>query len=66
MKKIFVLAGAALVILIGACERGSHSNGTRPTPAERSVVVYSSADKEFAELVFSAYEKSSGVKVLPV
>lgn len=32
----------------------------------RSVVVYSSADKEFAELVFRAYEEKTGVRVLPV
>jgi len=28
-------------------------------------VVYSSADKEFAELIFRAYEQKTGVKVLP-
>jgi iron(III) transport system substrate-binding protein len=34
--------------------------------AGRSVVVYSSADKEFAELIFRAYEQKTGVKVLPL
>ena len=34
--------------------------------AGRSVVVYSSADKEFAELIFRAYEAKTGVKVLPL
>jgi iron(III) transport system substrate-binding protein len=31
-----------------------------------SVVVYCSADKEFAEPIFRAYEKKTGVKVLPL
>ena len=33
---------------------------------DRAVVVYSSADKEFAELIFRAYEQKTGVKVLPL
>jgi ABC-type Fe3+ transport system substrate-binding protein len=53
-----------LLTLGAACSRDSHPGP--PTPAERSVVVYSSADKEFAELIFSAYQVKSGVKVLPV
>jgi iron(III) transport system substrate-binding protein len=52
----------ATFAVIAGCSR-EHS----PTPdAARTVVVYSSADKEFAELVFAAYEKKTGVHVLPV
>lgn len=36
------------------------------SPKPRAVVVYSSADKEFAELIFRAYEEKTGVRVLPV
>lgn len=60
------LASAALLVAASACGRNSTPRGTTSTPAERSIVVYSSADKEFAELVFSAYEKRSGAKVLAV
>ena len=38
----------------------------RQQEAAPSVVVYSSADKEFAELIFRAYEQKTGVKVLPL
>ena len=38
----------------------------RQNEATSSVVVYSSADKEFAELIFRAYEQKTGVKVLPL
>ena len=33
---------------------------------QQGVVVYCSADKEFAELVFRAYEAKTGVKILPL
>src|SRR4051812_23144752 len=53
MKRLLVVA--FLVLVGGSC--------TRP---QQSVVVYCSADKEFAELVFRAYEVKTGVKVLPL
>jgi len=42
-----------LLSLAGCRERAA------PAGTERSVVVYSSADKEFAELVFKAYEQKT-------
>ena len=51
---LFLLAGTA-------CPGGDDSR--RPA-SPRTVVVYSSADKEFAEPVFREYERRTGVKVL--
>jgi iron(III) transport system substrate-binding protein len=62
-------AAVTAFLLIGlGCGRRSGTEGAAPgrSAGERSVVVYSSADKEFAELIFKAYETKSGVKVLPV
>ncbi len=53
-----VSAGLALTVACGP----SSSDGQ----GGRTVVVYSSADKEFAEIIFKAYETRSGVRVLPV
>ncbi len=49
-----------VLAVFGSCSR------ERPVPGARNVVVYSSADKEFAELVFQAYEKKTGLRVLAV
>jgi iron(III) transport system substrate-binding protein len=48
-----------------SCGRG---NGLSSPAADTTstVVVYCSADKEFAELIFRAYEAKTGVKVLPL
>lgn len=54
MKRAVVLA-AIVVLAAMSCTR-----------AKDSVVVYCSADKEFAELIFTAYERKTGVKVLPL
>jgi iron(III) transport system substrate-binding protein len=56
-----LLAGSAC----GQVEAPAPSGSTAPA-GERTVVVYSSADKEFAELIFKAYEQKTGVKVLPL
>ena len=53
----------AIVTGCGSSQPQSTSNGQA---GDRSVVVYSSADKEFADLVFRAYEQKTGVKVLPL
>src|SRR6266545_3021719 len=53
MKRLLVVA---VLGLVGA-------SCTRP---QQGVVVYCSADKEFAELVFHAYEAKTGIKVLPL
>jgi len=60
-----VVATFAWILLpLGACRERASSSGQGGD--EQSVVVYSSADKEFAELVFKAYEQKTGVKVLPL
>src|SRR5713101_8263366 len=58
----------AIIIVAGvSCGRrdadSASSSGGEVTP---SVVVYCSADKEFAELIFHAYEAKTGVKILPL
>jgi iron(III) transport system substrate-binding protein len=58
----FLLALALVV----ACGPGRESTSLRTESGEQSVVVYCSADKEFAELIFRAYEAKTGVKVLPL
>jgi len=60
-------AGLVTLLVLGGCGRDPVPEAA-PTggPAARSVVVYSSADKEFAELIFRAYEQKTGVKVLPL
>jgi iron(III) transport system substrate-binding protein len=50
-------------IAAGAIALAALSCSGRP---QESVVVYCSADKEFAELIFKAYESRTGVKVLPL
>src|SRR5512138_1256348 len=57
MKTCWVVA---LALVAAACGKPA------PTNATDSVVVYCSADKEFAELIFKAYEAKTGVKVLPL
>src|SRR5947209_1236126 len=70
-KNVMRLRSATLVLLllaaVAACRKPGDvgAQGT-PRPGSQEVVVYSSADKEFSELIFKAYEAKSGVKVLPV
>lgn len=63
----FTLALVALAAA-GSCGRSGPSaeNGSSSQGGPREVVVYSSTDKEFSELVFDAYRKKTGVRVLPV
>ena len=49
-----------------SCGRGTGPVSSLSTDTIASVVVYCSADKEFAELIFRAYEAKTGVKVLPL
>jgi len=51
---------------VAGCRGGPSRESAAHPASDRTVVVYSSADKEFAELVFKAYEERSGVKVLPL
>ena len=59
---------AAVLIAMAACGSREGDAGRRGESAARpaSVVVYCSADKEFAEPIFHAYEARTGVKVLPL
>jgi iron(III) transport system substrate-binding protein len=59
-------AGLLIPLALGACRQREAPGGASPGAASRSVVVYSSTDKEFAELIFHAYEQKTGAKVLPL
>jgi iron(III) transport system substrate-binding protein len=66
MKRAIVVLGLCILVIAAGCRNGP-SPGTSGGPSGvRTVVVYSSADKEFAELIFRAYEQKTGVKVLPL
>jgi len=54
-----------LVAIVSCGQRGGEAPQS-DSPVDSSVVVYCSADKEFAELIFRAYETKTGVKVLPL
>lgn len=60
MTKTSLTLGILAMVVAGACRRDESAG--RPS----EVVVYSSTDKEFSELVFDAYRKKTGVRVLPV
>jgi iron(III) transport system substrate-binding protein len=63
------VAASSIAILLGAVSCGrddSASPSSGSGAASATVVVYCSADKEFAEPIFRAYEARSGVKVLPL
>ena len=64
MRRTNIICGAALLVAAVACREKPASNVAGGGSSGRSVVVYSSADKEFAELIFHAYEQKTGVKVL--
>jgi iron(III) transport system substrate-binding protein len=65
MKRAIVCVGLCSMLIAGGCRGGSPATSGAPA-TDRSVVVYSSADKEFAELIFRAYEQKTGVRVLPL
>src|SRR5215470_6057069 len=56
----------SLGTLVAGCSKTESPSDSATVSGGRSVVVYSSADKEFAELIFRAYEQKTGVKVLPL
>jgi iron(III) transport system substrate-binding protein len=60
-----VLTVCVVSLFAGACGRRD-ANAPTSNTAGRDLVVYCSADKEFAELVFKAYEAETGAKVLPL
>ena len=55
---------AATVTTLG-CGRSTGDTSSSDGVAQNAVI-YCSADKEFAELIFKAYEAKTGVKVLPL
>lgn len=65
MKRAVVWVGLCAAVIAAGCRSESPATSAEPATA-RSVVVYSSADKEFAELIFRAYEDKTDVKVLPL
>ncbi len=65
IRELIAFAFCAVAIVSG-CSRTESPSDAATASGDRSVVVYSSADKEFAELIFRAYEQKSGVKVLPL
>src|SRR5215470_4513586 len=65
VRKLVAFAFCVEAIVAG-CSRTESPSDSATASGDRTVVVYSSADKEFAELIFRAYEQKSGVKVLPL
>jgi iron(III) transport system substrate-binding protein len=57
MRTLWVVA---ITLAATACGKPASTN------AADSVIVYCSADKEFAELIFNAYQMRTGVKVRPL
>ena len=66
MKRAVAACASCIVLLATGCQNTQSPNTSGGPAGSRSVVVYSSADKEFAELIFRAYERKTGVKVLPL
>jgi iron(III) transport system substrate-binding protein len=66
MKRAVAACASCIVLLATGCQNTQSPNTSGGQAGSRAVVVYSSADKEFAELVFRAYEQKTGVKVLPL
>ena len=66
IKLALVSAGLLCLVMTGGCQSSPPPATSAEPTANRTVVVYSSADKEFAELIFRAYERKTGVKVLPL
>jgi iron(III) transport system substrate-binding protein len=66
MKRAVVVLGSFIVLMATGCQKSEPPNKSGGPSGNREVVVYSSADKEFAELIFRAYEQKTGVTVLPL
>jgi iron(III) transport system substrate-binding protein len=66
MKRAIVVFSSVIGLIATGCQQSQPANGSEGRTGNRTVVVYSSADKEFAELIFRAYEQKTGVKVLPL
>ena len=66
MKRAVIIFGSVIVVMVAGCQKRQPPSRADGQTGDRAVVVYSSADKEFAELIFRAYELKTGVKVLPL
>jgi hypothetical protein len=66
MKRAIVVCGSCIVLMATGCWKSQSPSTSGGQAGDHTVVVYSSADKEFAELIFRAYEQKTGVKVLPL
>jgi iron(III) transport system substrate-binding protein len=66
MRTALTLLGIIIVAGVSCTRREGDSPSAHRGEATPSVVVYCSADKEFAELIFHAYEAKTGAKILPL
>ena len=66
MTRAVVVFGSFITVMAAGCQKSQPPSTSGGDAGDRAVVVYSSADKEFAELIFRAYEQKTGVKVLPL
>jgi hypothetical protein len=57
MKRAIVVFGSFIVVMAAGCQKRQSPSASRGQAGDREVVVYSSADKEFAELNFRADER---------
>jgi iron(III) transport system substrate-binding protein len=65
-RRTILSLGLSGLVMAAGCQNSQPPIASGGQAGDRTVVVYSSADKEFAELIFRAYEQKSGVKVLPL
>jgi iron(III) transport system substrate-binding protein len=66
MKLPIIVVGLVVFLAAAGCQKSPSPSASGEQAGNRTVTVYSSADKEFAELIFRAYEQKTGVKVLPL
>jgi iron(III) transport system substrate-binding protein len=57
---------AAIVLIVGACERAPGGSGAGGAGAARRVVVYCSADSVYAQPLFDEFTRRTGIVVAPV
>ena len=66
MTRAIVIVGLGIAVAAAGCGKSQPSSTSGAQAGDRAVVVYSSADKEFAEQIFRAYEAKTRVNVLPL
>jgi iron(III) transport system substrate-binding protein len=65
-KSCSIVACVLACAILSGCARSQQPGSSNSQGGDRTVVVYSSADKEFADLIFRSYQEKTGVKVLAV